>query len=359
MAVHLKPGPIEHLDHAWQPQRDAWKKSVKAAATGLAVIASVLTGRENPGYVVTRKVDDGMSIRIARLGEVNAVGYKGPSSPLFVSERLIDEYFEDKPEVAHKLKGVLRHCQGLEIPERCYIQAGYLGHDDDGLMGKVTPNILDYEIANGSKLAIVPISVNYVSERGVDTLTVIGQSFNDAAGKIFQYDNIVSAAKPILNESEGAEFVRELSALLGVAGTHAKKFFKSKEALETVNHSVLTQYLNYANRSGEKPRVTEYVDFAHELATKHAGSLKTEQGKARVMSAHWSHECDIDEFEIEYRHMFSMIHHMHAASALVAETNEGEGYTVGTLPDANGNYICLKVVDPKYTALNHSKWNQR
>jgi len=361
VAIFLKPGPIEHLDHAWQPQPDRWKESFEVTCFGLAVLgAVVLHGTSTYGHTVTRKVDDGISIRIGRVAGVNAVAYKGSSSPWMVSEGTIDEYYHDKPAIAHKLKGVLRHCQGFDIPEGCYMQAGYLGHDDEGLPDSVTPNVIEYAVAEGAKLALVPVSMNFDDPLTGAHHTVIGDlSFRDPSGSTYFYDNIVT--ERIVGYYDAAPLTKDLSRLLGEAGGHAKIFFEDCRGEDVVkDHKQLTLYLNSLNRSSwVLPDTIGYRNFLSERGEKHASGLKTRAGKElseRVTQNQIEH---VIVNQVAYHHMFNMIDRLYQAAGLLASTADGEeGYTVASTP-FGGEGFCFKVVDPTYTATNHAKWNVR
>lgn len=364
MAIFLKPGPIEHLDHAWQPQSKDWEASFRQAAFGLAAAGAMIGhGVRTNGYTITMKVDDAVSVRIGRLGGKLAVGYKGGSAPWLMSESEIEEHYEDNVGLADKLRGVLRHSAGLAIPDGCYIQAGYMGHHDNGLPDRVTPNVIEYPITPGKKLALVPISLNRINDvTSMVDWTEVGPVIGDYDNVVHIHDNILQGDENIIDDpAEVRMFIRDLSGLLGAAGRYGRRFFDRPEVLPTLNHGALPQYLNKLNREGwDCPDTGDYIDFSTNLSVKHAASLKTAEGKDRVLVAAANHEVEVGENIEAYNDMFEMIDCMHQASVLIAQTCDGEGYTVSSYPNAeDGSYTSMKIVDPDYTSLNHTKWNHR
>lgn len=360
MAIFLKPGPIEHLDHAWQPQEERWLQSFEASIYGIAVISAlVLHGTETSGFRVTRKIDDGLSVRIGRINGNLAVGYKGSSSSWLFSENEIDAYYSTKPSIAHKLKGILRHSRGLNIANNWYIQAGYLGHDDNNLSPYIKPNIIEYEVNEECKLAIVPVSLNRINPNTGKTeyTTLNCESLNDSSGDVYLYDNTVYGR--IEDIHSNYKLSDDMSKYLGEAGYFARLFFERFDGPNVVkNHHQIMSYLNSINRGSWRPNVYGFQTFLTETAQRHAHTLKTVKGRNRVNKAAADHVQYIQDNNEAYSNMFSMIDAVRQASVLLAKTSNGEGYTVSSIDD-NFENLCFKIVDPDYTLANYLKWNSK
>ena len=236
------------------------------------------------------------------------LGYNGVAiKALFAKDRKImfdgdevDKYYGSQPELAHKLKLMLRYLPMIEIPEGEIWQGDFL-FDNMSLKGmdmewEFQPNTIVYKVDKasdlGDKISQSNIGVVWHTRYTGDSLENVKAKYNtkveelsDVYG-VFMTDPYIHsiAGKVTLTEYENEEIIEKLRLIEINA-----KFLNNKPEYKEIiyNSEFLTLFTMFQNYQIKKNRITEtpedfideFVYFITDKYTKEITLRKSEKGK--------------------------------------------------------------------------------
>lgn len=326
---------LDHIEHLWQVDDD-WPRTLKKN------VEILRTYMDRGPVVATEKVDDSFSCRLHKVGGKHFVSTKYKESEWMDSEHSIRTVCRDKPYI-WKLEAVLKYAPSLVKEEDdVSVHLGFIHYNPEGLPRKVTPNVIEYDLGEGSDGRVLAVVVVSVTDH--NTGKVSFEHGIHSSDDVHVFDN--SFFLEGLEEEIGTvlEFIEETSEGLDLA-------FSKVEDLPT-----LRMFLNSHNRKGWPfhPSVSDYVTFVVEREKNAVESLKTEIGRRKRIEKMNDKVNNIFSNFISYDTIFSMVHCFKVITDKILSGVEGEG-VVFSYNDGTSNSL-FKVVNREFTAENHRRW---
>jgi len=371
MSFILQPGTIPHIQHMYQPTKD-WDIGSGLAVELLNMInTSVQTKQTAWQLGISHKIDDKVSMKVAKIHGEYFVGYKGLNSPFLDSIGQIDFLYNDKQYIREPMSALLHHAKDI-IPEdddNVEVQVGILWHSY--LAGvtpyKVKPNVVEYSLRNiptTTQLIISVVSATRFNESGVYFDRDLS-SFTKGSKKVFVLNPKVQYARSRTNSdcSHGIEAVSQLRERM-----LENKSFDVIRGYE----EILATFMNWRNRQvceGVFPGMTvaEFLDwYKNHYIIKNVMKLKKEINQKKRFVEFQAKVTYIEENIEHFKEAFSLSKMLLNVSDLVREVVEGASLTnftfsnpsegiVVTYPYDKTGLIIFKIVPAEFSIENFEK----
>lgn len=369
MSFILQPGTIPHIQHLYQPSKD-WDIGSGLAIELLKLTNDSIVARDpNTGPLnISYKIDDKVSLKVAKIGGEYYVGYKGLNSPFLDTNDQIDYMYADKPYIAAPLKALLRDAEEI-IPEHrdnIEVQIGILWYTNVYGINRpheLTPNVVTYRLKNMRptvRLIISVVSATKIVNNALQFERNLTDFMAKGSSRVFVLDTKIDYSRSG-DGTDNTQFI-ELISRRRTAMLENKSF-----DLIAGYEELLQTFFNACNRNDWIPLYSSFVDWFKEVyIVKVVTKLKKETNqRKKFLELNEKLQYIVDQ-QYAFSSAINLANAMRSCSLCVltavnelSSTNFSQGKVneglVLTYPYNDADQIIFKIVPIEFSKANFEK----